>query len=84
MKEAAGEANMTVITIVLIAIVLGVGTVIIGNMMSSQKKSSCCQANGGVWHNGKCYSSCSIDANGNKTGCTGEGSISTTCQDSGV
>ena len=28
MKEAAGEANMTVITIVLIAIVVGVGTIL--------------------------------------------------------
>ena len=34
MKEAAGEANMTVITIVLIAIVLGVGTVLVTNMMN--------------------------------------------------
>lgn len=34
MKEAAGEANMTVITIVLIAIVLGVGTVIVTNLMN--------------------------------------------------
>ena len=34
MKEAAGEANMTVVTIVLIAIVLAVGTVIVKNMMS--------------------------------------------------
>ncbi len=33
MKEAAGEANMTVITIVLIAIVLGVGTIIVTTMM---------------------------------------------------
>ena len=35
MKEAAGEANMTVITIVLIAIVLGVGTVIVTNLMKN-------------------------------------------------
>ena len=55
MKEAAGEANMTVITIVLIAIVLAVGTVIVNNLMSSNKKSSCCSANGGVWNGGVCY-----------------------------
>ena len=35
MKEAAGEANMTVITIVLIAIVLGVGTIIVTNLMNN-------------------------------------------------
>lgn len=33
MKEAAGEANMTVVTIALIAIVLTVGGVIIGRLM---------------------------------------------------
>lgn len=77
MKEAAGEANMTVITIVLIAIVLAVGTVIVNQMMKSTNKSSCCQSNGGVWHNGQCYASCSIGANGEKTNCTG--SVSTTC-----
>lgn len=77
MKEAAGEANMTVITIVLIAIVLAIGTVIVTNMMNSTKKSSCCQSNGGVWHNGTCYASCNVDANGAKTGCTG--TVSTDC-----
>lgn len=54
MKEAAGEANMTVITIVLIAIVLGVGTVIVNNVMNNTAKSSACQTSGGVWKNGKC------------------------------
>ncbi len=65
MKEASGEANMTVITIVLIGVVLAAGTMIVNNMMNSTKKSSCCQANGGVWHSGKCYQNC----NGNS--CTG-------------
>ena len=79
MKEAAGEANMTVITIVLIAIVLGVGTVIVNNLMNSNKKSSCCSANGGIWNSGKCYhpSSCS-NTNGTTT-CTGNALIVATC-----
>ena len=47
MKEAAGEANMTVITIVLIAIVLAVGTVIINNLMSTTAKKSACSELGG-------------------------------------
>ena len=66
MKEAAGEANMTVITIVLIAIVLGVGTVIVNNMMNSSKSSSECTAKGNVWYNGTCYTpdKCTVDANG--------------------
>jgi len=69
LKEATGEANMTVITVVLIAIVLGMGKVIISNMLSSMTGTngmddkSCCQANGGVWRDSwkKCYSWCSDD-----------------------
>ena len=55
MKEAAGEANMTVITIVLIAIVHAVGTIIVRQMMSNTNNSSACSACGGVWRNGGCY-----------------------------
>lgn len=55
MKEAAGEANMTVITIVLIAIVLGVGTLIVNNLMSNSTNSADCTSKGNVWYNGKCY-----------------------------
>ena len=47
MKEAAGEANMTVITIVLIAIVLTVGGIVVNRMMTSTGNSSCCQSMGG-------------------------------------
>ena len=81
MKEAAGEANMTVITIVLIAIVLGVGTLIVNNLMNSNKKSSCCSANGGVWYAGACSApnQCSTDPTNNTTSCTGTASVSTDC-----
>ena len=71
MKEAAGEANMTVITIVLIAIVLGVGTLIVNNLMSSNQKSSACSAAGGIWNSGKCYAASSCTTSGGKTSCTG-------------
>ncbi len=54
MKEAAGEANMTVITIVLIAIVLGIGTIIVNSMMASTENSAACSACGGYWKGGKC------------------------------
>ena len=57
MKEAAGEANMTVITIVLIAIVLGVGTIIVTNLMNNTSNSSGCSACGGYWSGGSCYTS---------------------------
>lgn len=54
MKEAAGEANMTVVTIVLIAIVLGVGTLIVNQMMNSSERSSCCAAAGGELQGRNC------------------------------
>ena len=79
MKEAAGEANMTVITIVLIAVVLGVGTVIVTNLMNSNKNSSACSGAGGVWNSGKCYAakSCTTSTTG-KTTCSG---TTLTCKD---
>ena len=55
MKEAAGEANMTVITIVLIAIVLGVGTIIVTNLMKSTSNQSKCVSCGFRWQGGACY-----------------------------
>ena len=55
MKEATGEANITVITIVLIAIVLAVGTVIVKSVLENTKKSSCCTSVGGYWRSGACY-----------------------------
>ena len=57
MKESAGEANMTVITIVLIGLVAAAGAIIIPNLLNSTKKSSCCQSNGGIWANGRCTNS---------------------------
>ena len=54
MKEASGEANMTVITILLIAIVGAVGTVIINNMMKTSKEKAECADNGGVWNGSGC------------------------------
>ncbi|MBQ9072515.1 MAG: hypothetical protein IJY25_05110 [Bacilli bacterium] len=54
MKEAAGEANMTVITIVLIAIVLAVGTIIVNRMMNSSERSSCCASVGGEVNGRNC------------------------------
>lgn len=75
MKESAGEANMTVITIVLIGLVAAAGAILIPNLLDSTKKSSCCQANGGTWRNNKCYATCSKPTGTNS--CSGE--ISTTC-----
>lgn len=63
MKEAAGEANMTIVTVVLIAIVLGAGTLIVTNIMNGVKNNSSttCAEKGGAWDGSKC-----IDSNGNE------------------
>ncbi len=42
MKEAAGEANMTVITIVLIGVVAAVGLLLVPRLMTNAKAKSCC------------------------------------------
>lgn len=54
MKEAAGEANMTVVTIILIGVVVAVATPIINNLMSSSAKKACCTDAGGVWSGNTC------------------------------
>lgn len=48
MKEATGEANMTIITVVLIGIVSAVAAILIPNIMATVKRRSCCTAAGGV------------------------------------
>lgn len=68
MKEAAGEANMTVVTILLIAIVSAVGTIVIRNMMNNTKTKACCLDNGGAWYQNKCYND--VDDDGKGTGGT--------------
>jgi len=53
-KEAAGEANLTVITIILIGVIVAIATPLINNMMKTTAKRSCCQNAGGTWANGNC------------------------------
>lgn len=54
MKEAAGEANMTVITIVLIGVVSAVGLLLIPRLMTNVKKKACCTDQGGYWSGTTC------------------------------
>ena len=54
MKEAAGEANMTVVTIVIIGVVVAIATPIIKGMMESTGDKAECVNNGGTWVNGNC------------------------------
>ena len=55
MKEASGEANLTVITIILIGVIVAIATPLINNMMTSTAKRTCCQNYGGAWKNGQCH-----------------------------
>ena len=64
MKEAAGEANMTVITIILIGLVAAAGAVLIPQLLGGTAKKGCCSADGGTWENNACYATA---ANGSKT-----------------
>lgn len=54
MKEAAGEANLTVIAIILIGVIAAVVTPIINSTMKTTQRRTCCQNNGGIWENGGC------------------------------
>ena len=64
MKEASGEANLTVVTIILIGVIVAVATPIINSMMTNTAKRTCCQNFGGVWEGTVCKS---VSATGQKT-----------------
>lgn len=52
MKEASGEANMTVITIVLIGVIAAIAIPLVRNAMEGVQEQSCCNSAGGVWEGG--------------------------------
>ncbi len=54
MKEATGEANMTIITVVVIGLVSVAAMFLIPNLLNSTKQKSCCTAEGGEWTGGQC------------------------------
>ena len=54
MKEAAGEANLTVVAIILIGIVVAVVTPLITSLMGSTAKRACCTDYGGIWKGNSC------------------------------
>lgn len=54
MKEAAGEANLTVVAIILIAVVVAVATPLVTSLMSNSTYRSCCSDAGAVWKGGAC------------------------------
>ena len=60
MKEASGEANLTVVTIILIGVIVAIATPIIQSMMSNTQKRACCMEAGGQWKGTSC-----VDSSGN-------------------
>lgn len=54
MKEAAGEANLTVVAIILIGVVVAVVTPLVTSMMSSSGKRACCTDKGNIWKDNAC------------------------------
>jgi len=54
MKEATGEASMTVIVIILIGILAAVLIPLVTNIMNSQSERVECMNNGGAWTDGTC------------------------------
>ena len=54
MKEAAGEANLTVIAIVLIGVVAAIVTPLVNTFLQTAARKSCCTNYGGVWRENKC------------------------------
>lgn len=58
MKEAAGEANMTVVAIILIALIAAVATPLINGALTTTKERSECMNSGGCWTDGACDPDC--------------------------
>lgn len=52
MKETAGEANMTVVTIILIGVIVAIATPIVTNMMNNTNDRAKCMNSGMCWTEG--------------------------------
>lgn len=54
MKEAAGEANMTVITIILIGVIAAIAIPVVNNAMKNAEAKANCQSAGGYMSGNVC------------------------------
>ena len=54
MKEASGEANLTVVAIILIGVIAAVATPLITSMVNNTKEQGCCTSAGGYMKSGIC------------------------------
>ena len=75
MKEAAGEANLTVVAIILIGVIVAVVTPLVNSLMSSTACRACCTDSGGYWQGDKCtnagsgYEDCVTESGGDPADC---------------
>ena len=75
MKEAAGEANLTVVAIILIGVIVAVVTPLVNNLMSSTACRACCTDSGGYWGDNGCtgagagYEDCVTESGGDMQDC---------------
>ena len=75
MKEAAGEANLTVVAIILIGVIVAVVTPLVNSLMTSTACRACCTDSGGYWQGDKCtnagsgYNKCVTDAGEDPSKC---------------
>ena len=67
MKEAAGEANMTVVTIILIGVIVAIATPIVNSMMKNTQNRTCCMNAGATWNSST--NKCSNGIDYSQTGC---------------
>lgn len=63
MKEAAGEANLTVVAIILIGVIMAVVAPLITRMMDTTNKKAECMNDGGCWKNNQCDLNCTAVGN---------------------
>jgi len=54
MKQATGEANLTVIVVVILGLVAAAGAIILPKILGNTIYVSCCNQSGGKWSNGYC------------------------------
>ena len=52
MKEASGEANLTVVTIILIGVVVAIATPLVSSLMKTSAGRACCVDAGGYVKSG--------------------------------
>lgn len=63
MKEASGEANLTVVTIILIGVIVAVVTPLITSLMKNTNARTQCLNDGAKWVNGACDNGKTYDIN---------------------